>query len=85
MEDFCSGEEGGKWEENTPTVCIGGAALHGRSSFGGLLKDLVRVDLLDAVVFGYSQGSVVLVSVSCSLLGFHHGEARFSCTMRGTL
>ncbi|CAN0040923.1 unnamed protein product, partial [Hapterophycus canaliculatus] len=42
VEDFCSGEEGGDWEKRTPTICVGGAALQGRSSFGGLFKDLVR-------------------------------------------
>ncbi|CAN0238126.1 unnamed protein product, partial [Laminaria digitata] len=41
VEDFCTGEKGGGWEEATPTACIGGAALRGHSTFGGLLKDLV--------------------------------------------
>lgn len=43
LEDLCSGEAGGDWEKTTPTACIGGAALQGRSTFGGLFKDLVRM------------------------------------------
>lgn len=42
VEDFCTGKEGGDWEKRIPTICVGGAALQGRSSFGGLLRDLVR-------------------------------------------
>lgn len=49
VEDFCSGEEGGRWQKMTPTVCVGGAAVRGRSIFGGLLKDLVR-KLVEVVV-----------------------------------
>ena len=41
VEEFCTGEEGGDWEKRIPTACIGGAALNGRSTFGGLFKDLV--------------------------------------------
>ena len=43
VEDFCTGEKGGSWEKATPTACIGGAVLRGHSTFGGLLKDLVRL------------------------------------------
>lgn len=44
VEDFCTGEIGGGWEKRTPTACVGGAALRGRATFGGLLKDLVSED-----------------------------------------
>ena len=43
VEDFCTGEKGGGWEKTTPTTCIGGAVLKGHATFGGLLKDLVRI------------------------------------------
>lgn len=41
VEERCTGEKGGDWEKRIPTVCIGGSALEGRSTFGGMFKDLV--------------------------------------------
>ncbi|CAM9764203.1 unnamed protein product [Ectocarpus fasciculatus] len=41
VEERCTGENGGDWEKRIPTVCIGGSALEGRSTFGGMFKDLV--------------------------------------------
>ncbi|CAM9982542.1 unnamed protein product [Ectocarpus sp. 8 AP-2014] len=41
VEKRCTGEKGGDWEKRIPTVCIGGSALEGRSTFGGMFKDLV--------------------------------------------